>query len=403
LAVLDGLRGIAILAVIVCHINNAYGGPYAVGRLAGPLATVFGWGWAGVDLFFVMSGFLITGILYAAKGGRGYFRNFYARRMLRIMPLYYGFLFLTIVVLPRVAPGLSRGLAVPRSDALALVCYVYNFRQTLGGPFLPAQNHFWSLSIEEQYYLFWPVIVAVLERKALMRLCVVAAATSILLRTGVILWTHDSEIGFCLTPFRLDALLAGSWVALARQGDVAWAWCRRCAAVLTCVSALLFLVIGVSERLLWLNENTLQEGESPVMVAAGLALLAVCFSGTVVLAVESKERGVGHRLLSNRFLCTIGKYSYGMYVFHLLIRHWGIQLAWPLASLPTYVSKPVGVVWLTAFSFGVAWGSYYLFERHFLRLKRFFEYRGPATPATLASRDSSNEIGGCQNDQLVHT
>src|SRR5262249_17045902 len=88
---LDGLRGLAVVAVVVCHVNWHYGGPFLVGRVSGPLAAVFACGWVGVDLFFVLSGFLITGILYDAKGSDGYFRNFYARRTLRIMPLYFGF------------------------------------------------------------------------------------------------------------------------------------------------------------------------------------------------------------------------------------------------------------------------------------------------------------------------
>ena len=94
--VLDGLRGLSIIAVIVFHVNQLYGGPFVLGRISGPLSAVFGWGWVGVDLFFVLSGFLITGILYDAKGCDGFFRNFYARRTLRIMPLYFGFLFFIV-------------------------------------------------------------------------------------------------------------------------------------------------------------------------------------------------------------------------------------------------------------------------------------------------------------------
>jgi peptidoglycan/LPS O-acetylase OafA/YrhL len=85
--VLDGIRGIAIIAVIACHVNDQFGGPFTAGRINRPLAIVFGSGWIGVDLFFVLSGFLITGILYDAKGCGGYLRNCYARRTLRILPL----------------------------------------------------------------------------------------------------------------------------------------------------------------------------------------------------------------------------------------------------------------------------------------------------------------------------
>jgi peptidoglycan/LPS O-acetylase OafA/YrhL len=121
--VLDGLRGLAIIAVIVHHANGFYGGPFVLGRISGPLSAVFGWGWVGVDLFFVLSGFLITGILYDAKGYDGFFRNFYARRTLRIMPLYFGFLFF-IVALSRLPHTICPW--VSRADFLSMGLYLYN-------------------------------------------------------------------------------------------------------------------------------------------------------------------------------------------------------------------------------------------------------------------------------------
>jgi peptidoglycan/LPS O-acetylase OafA/YrhL len=100
---LDGLRAFAVTGVLFCHVSNTWDWEQvAPSPLSQPVSVICGWGWVGVDLFFVLSGFLITGLLYEAKGGAGYFRNFYARRALRIMPLYYGFLLLTLAILPAV-------------------------------------------------------------------------------------------------------------------------------------------------------------------------------------------------------------------------------------------------------------------------------------------------------------
>ena len=100
---LDGLRGIAVIAVVLKHLNLRFDGPFAQGGASGLLAPVLEAGWIGVDLFFVLSGFLITGILLDAKGRPGFFRNFYARRTVRIMPLYFGYLSAVVFLLPILA------------------------------------------------------------------------------------------------------------------------------------------------------------------------------------------------------------------------------------------------------------------------------------------------------------
>ncbi|HEX6407837.1 MAG TPA: acyltransferase, partial [Gemmatimonadales bacterium] len=102
LPALDGLRGVAILLVMGYHILETFPGGPEVPDLVTRLASV---GWIGVDLFFVLSGFLITGILYDTKGSPGFFRNFYIRRVLRIFPLYYGFLALFCLILPALGPN----------------------------------------------------------------------------------------------------------------------------------------------------------------------------------------------------------------------------------------------------------------------------------------------------------
>ena len=146
--------------MIFCHVNWALGGPFATGVVDRPVAMIFAWGWIGVDLFFVLSGFLITGILFDAKGCHGYFRNFYAQQALRMIPLYYGFLF-CVVALNRIDTPMIPWIS--KADLLWLATYTYNFRVGLGGVGINNMHHYWSLAIEEQFYLIWPLVVLALE------------------------------------------------------------------------------------------------------------------------------------------------------------------------------------------------------------------------------------------------
>jgi len=321
--VLDGLRACAIVAVIVCHVNQAYGGPFMAGVIDGPLAMVLGSGWIGVDLFFVLSGFLITGILYDSKGSDGYFRNFYARRILRIMPLYYGFLFVTTVAFPWVSYRfLGRLLLlhdISPADARSLYLYFYNFYLPFTGRMLFDFHHFWSLAIEEHFYLFWPLAVYALPRSSLMRTCVGVAVGSFLLRVIVVLWGTQPITAFFLTPFRLDGLLIGSWVALAKRDRDDWFQLRRYAGWLTSGCGGLLLGIALGQRHFIPGATPERTAGAFVngnmVLTVGIAALAVFFGGTLVLTLESTQGSQMRTVLEAKWLRAFGKYSYGMYVF----------------------------------------------------------------------------------------
>jgi len=180
LPVLDGVRGLAILMVMLHHFTPDHG--------AGIL-SVLHLGWVGVDLFFVLSGFLITGILFDAKGSANYFQNFYARRGLRIFPLYYGILLLILFALPLLqwldvihVPGLDQ----VRVWQPWLWLHSSNLLLAWKGQWMLdsgviRMNHFWSLAVEEHFYLVWPVVVALFDRKSLMKIAagVIIAALSL--------------------------------------------------------------------------------------------------------------------------------------------------------------------------------------------------------------------------------
>jgi peptidoglycan/LPS O-acetylase OafA/YrhL len=392
---LDGLRGLAILAVIACHVNSCYGGPFFPGRVNGPVAMVLGWGWVGVDLFFVLSGFLITGILYDTKGRDGYFRNFYARRTLRIMPLYYGFLFFAIIVLPRFPFAFCQRLAISRSDAVSLGLYVYNFRTALTGQALSIFHPFWSLAVEEHFYLLWPLAVWALRRSALIRFCLAVAAGSFLLRVIVILSGAWPASVFFVTPCRLDGLLAGSLVALAWRDPADWARLRGWARPLVLGSGCLLLGIALGQRH-FIPDVDPSRGDGgavdgTLVLTVGLAALAVFFSGLLVLVLNASEASWLRRLLESAGLRALGRYSYAIYVFHSLIILATVALVSPSSRLPLFIAKALTILWVVAASLGAAWLSYHLYERHFLRLKRYFETRDPAHSVTPASPEATSD------------
>src|SRR5207245_9840400 len=214
---LDGVRGLAILMVMAVHFVGDATARTAAERLVVKLAS---YGVLGVDLFFVLSGFLITGLLLDAKNSPHYFRDFYARRTLRIFPLYYLVLATLFIVLPRIG-ALTPALEEARERQVWLWTYTVNFYIAAKSSWaLTYFSHFWSLAIEEHFYLLWPLVVFGFRREALERRCAFvivggAALALALAAAGV------SELSISvLTPCRVDALCVGALLAvLSRRAD----------------------------------------------------------------------------------------------------------------------------------------------------------------------------------------
>ena len=216
---LDGVRGMAIVLVLVSHLMlfNDHTGS----RFGDSLSALRGLGWVGVDLFFVLSGFLITGILFDTLQDPHYFRSFYMRRFLRIFPLYYGFLFF-LLVLGHWGPGMHFEW---NGRQYVLLTYLQNtgiwFPVTDFHPGVWADlDHFWSLAVEEQFYVFWPLLVFLVRgRRRIIALALALSGIALLLR--IALYVHGSSplLIFMLTPCRMDTLLVGGLAALVVRGD----------------------------------------------------------------------------------------------------------------------------------------------------------------------------------------
>src|SRR3954466_4450020 len=211
LPTLDGLRGIAILAVMIHHAAE-------FGQGNSPATAVHQFlhlGRHGVDLFFVLSGFLITGILLDSKGSPRYFSTFYARRTLRIFPLYYGVLLVVLVVLPLIVPQPPAAREVI-ADQGWLWLYASNIlmawrnRVLFNGEHVYL-SHFWSLAVEEQFYLVWPLVVLLVGGRGLAWVCAACLPVALVVRG---LTTRGSEFSAAifLTPCRVDSLAVGALV-----------------------------------------------------------------------------------------------------------------------------------------------------------------------------------------------
>ena len=209
LAQLDGIRFLAIIPVLMFHL---------------PLPG-FSLGWSGVQLFFVLSGFLISGILLDSREDPHYFRNFYARRALRIFPIYY----LGLGVL--VVGGLATGQAV--SDAPWYLFYLQNhlLGQTNFSPDFPLLfNHTWSLAIEEQFYFLWPLAVRLLPRRALTATAFALLAVGAISRMAFLAGTGSTAMTFTSLPTEVDALAAGALLAILQRSGLPATAMQRVAA-----------------------------------------------------------------------------------------------------------------------------------------------------------------------------
>jgi peptidoglycan/LPS O-acetylase OafA/YrhL len=367
---LDGVRGLAILMVLAAHAA-AYGGFRPASRMDHAFSILGSAGGLGVDLFFVLSGFLITGILLDSRDGNRYFFNFYSRRVLRIFPLYYGFLFVVLIVLPRVFPD-NVDLQEILDDRAWYWTYTINIRTALGGwPENTMLGHFWSLAVEEQFYLLWPLVIWLTPRRRVPLAVGLFFATSVAMRAGMQLAGLPPTANV-LTPARLDALAVGAGLAwLAREpGGLArmarWAW-----PALGATGIPLVLLLAWTRG--WNPRNVL----TPTVART---LVSLAFGALLMAAVTAPAGGRMARFFSSRLMVFFGVYSYGIYVFHHpllhLLRDRGVSVDMVPGLSGSRLPGLVVVFLITcAVSVLVALVSYHLWEQPFLRLKRFFAYQ----------------------------
>jgi peptidoglycan/LPS O-acetylase OafA/YrhL len=309
---LDGLRGLAIAFVLVWHLF-VVGIPHAPDSWSGRIAYGFRWTWSGVDLFFVLSGFLIAGILMDVRASPTFFKTFYARRAFRIVPLY-ALVVAVYGVLAALAPlslYLQRtGLFTPAWPVWPYVSFLQNFWSARVDEWGPgALSVTWSLAVEEQFYLFLPLAVFLLERRALFVLfsCLVLMAP--MLRIFVFDGPHDFFWRYMALPSRLDALGLGVLTAVTSRNERAWGWITR-------NWKLLYLVFGLALGRIAVHAFKGELGpRHQAMSSWGYSIFALLYCSLLLIVLARKDSLAG-RVARTGWLRFLGGISYGVYLLH---------------------------------------------------------------------------------------
>jgi len=382
-AELDGLRGIAILMVAISH--------YAEQTAGKGYDEVFfraaQSGWIGVDLFFCLSGYLITGILLDTRDSAHYLRNFFLKRVLRIFPLYYAALGLYFYFFHTITePGASP------IHPLWLYSYGTNVATAIWGWPSRWVGHFWSLAVEEQFYAVWPFVVLALPRRSLLHACVLLWILAALLRWALAGWHHvDPTVLYVLTPLRIDPLMSGAILAAALRepsgARTVATWSRR----LLPVAAAAVAVIGVQGAGYYYWEWSATEQ------ATGYAALAITFACCLGLAVTRASAATSNSVLRAPVLLFFGKYSYAIYVFHVwfdtLARRHGLHptetVGAPGLLLPAILLYSAAQLALASAAALVSWN---LMEKHMLALKTRLGPGEPHADAAVASASSTRGL-----------
>ncbi len=363
--VLDGLRGIAVIGVMFFHFAMS---PAAPSRLNDLLIRVSRFGWIGVDLFFVLSGFLITGILIDAKSSPHYFRNFYARRTVRIFPLYYGVLALFYLIAPHTNLYPAAGVAAAKQYQAWYWLYASNFLIAFKGGWVFEQfTHFWSLAVEEHFYLFWPAIVYLVSPRKLGWVCLAFIAGGLVVRLVFTMLGLNEYYAHLLTPSRVDSLALGGLVAvMARRRN----GLRDFVGAAKIVAVICVLGVGI----IYARVHDFQP-KYQIVRTAGFTLLALLFGAILVLSVTAKADGLAGRVLGGRVLRFFGKYSYGLYIFHVLIVppvRESVSAVRMAGHIGAFGGLAVHIAACFLVSIAMALLSWHLFEKWFLELKRYF-------------------------------
>ncbi|QDT90634.1 acyltransferase family protein [Gimesia algae] len=366
---LDGVRGVAILLVLFFHSGLIIvSGTGTAGQIYEIVSRSC---WCGVDLFFVLSGFLITGILLDTRESPHYFRNFYLRRILRIFPLYYGVILWLFLQNPEFP------------DQIWYWLYLQNWGPVFGGSTPPmVVQPFWSLAVEEQFYLLWPFAVWLLGHRSLGVFCGSLFLLSLISRCVACYQGVDAMTVYTVTLFRLDTLSAGALIAVWLRNPVLESYLdRRALTGLIIVGSGLLTVIAVDHGFYI---------DGPASQTIGYSLFAVASALLIaVVVLKSTQSGILSRLLENPVLRYFGNRSYAIYIFQMMVlipvrkvylTYWNVTDASPIRSVLAFCASVLIILLLSE----ISWHCY---EKQFLKLKRFFPREEPqeATPVVVES------------------
>ena len=349
---LDSIRAIAVILVLIWHwlpktsfLNTFRTGPF------------------GVTIFFVLSGFLITKILLDNRNDAERLNNskgtvlksFYSRRILRIFPAYYLTVFLTLLLHRKL------GLSFPFPEFLSSITYTSDFYVFELKKWPQLTPHFWSLSVEEQFYLIWPLIILFIPKKYLIHSMVVFVSIGIISQFFV----QDPEFGYLLPHTCFDSLGMGailSWIVVYKPH------------LLNKTYKLLSLLALVGLVMIILDLAGIKFFYEWRVIYSIIGAWVISY----VIHFKNKQNKLSF-LLDNKFLINIGKISYGIYLYHVLYFYlaWGRMAGFYYSHLSSIDSRIFPYlffiinIWVLFF---ICWLSWRFIEKPFLGLKKYFKY-----------------------------
>jgi peptidoglycan/LPS O-acetylase OafA/YrhL len=361
---LDGLRGVAILAVFLRHYAGGLEKTANTNAMH-LLGMLFNFGWTGVDLFFVLSGFLITGILFDTQGHSDYYKNFYGRRVLRIFPPYYLFAAVYLALTPLIAAHWKLG----QLTFLVFIGFPLALISPALGEVSPSVHitHLWSICAEEQFYMIWPWTIRKLRTATnIFRACAVIMVATLLLRVFIcstrwldIGWTHD------FLGCRMDTLAVGAAIAIAMRGPLQRTLLKWAPIVLFPAAACVAVMCLVRHTV---------DHSDPVIATIGFSLIALMYGS--LLLVGLRPHGWVARLFSTRLLRMFGRYSYAMYLFDFpLTVFLSPKRGYFVSATHSFaLGSAVFLAFCLVVNLLAAAASYHFVEAPVLRLRRYFKY-----------------------------
>lgn len=345
---LDGLRCFAVLGVLVFHLISP----------RDPFFSRVPFGY-GVDLFFLLSGFLITSILFKIKDSESNslgnsLKSFYIRRSLKIFPIYYiTLIFLTLI-----------GFQNYNDVNPWVFTYTTNIWTSLGKPYLGSYNHLWSLAVEEQFYLFWPILILIVNYKRIKALIIITILSSILFKIGIFYYNNgwspaiNSFTLGCMDTLGLGALLA--YYVKFERTTYQKIFLNKWIFAVVFVFYFFTMIFPLFPEQTWIHEifsNT---------------LFSIFAFFIVAPAVTDSYKGIVSKILENRLIVHLGKISYGLYLYHFFmpdLYNYLNSIGLFLNNTPNFVIAFYFVSCLV-----ISEISWYLVENPFLKLKSRFMY-----------------------------
>ena len=348
------MRGIAILFVVFYH-NFGF-------------VKYFFFGWLGVDLFFVLSGFLITDILLKTVNKPRFFKNFYAKRVLRIFPLYFLSLIIFLVILPRIK-GFPLDLSFYIDHQWWFWTYLQNWFLIFYnvGNTTTAIQHYWSLAVEEQFYIVWPLVIFLIRKpKILLAIAGFLLVSVICIR--LYMWTiqiKDLNYFGLYTYTRIDGICIGSMLAILQF--------MRSTFINRYFTGLILLLAAMNFIFYFINKEF--HFTYPYFAIVGYTTFAMLFAIVVHEAIQGGNKVINF-LLNIRPLKFFGKISYGLYIFHwpvyLILYGWVDEKVRSVIKVSENNTAVLASILLTIIAILISVISFYTFERYFLKKKKAF-------------------------------